>query len=74
MRNITILFYMRLKKWRITVDKKLLPCPFCGRKAFIMQETFEVTVTCIGCGASSGNFFKDDEEAAIDAWNKRSEG
>ena len=56
------------------MDKKLLPCPFCGRKAFIMQETFEVTVTCIGCGASSGNFFKDDEEAAIDAWNKRSEG
>jgi len=51
---------------------ELKPCPFCGRKAVVMQERFDIAVTCIECGARSGNYDSEDEGAAIDAWNKRS--
>lgn len=54
---------------------ELLPCPFCGGKAFVSArlpyfgETFTVAVACEDCNASSKHKIK--EEDAIKAWNTR---
>lgn len=54
---------------------ELLPCPFCGGKAFISTrlpyfgETFTVAVVCEDCNASSKHKIK--EEDVIKAWNTR---
>jgi len=52
--------------------KKLLPCPFCGGKAYIDWEPIpddvgnEQVVKCSGCGVRMGH-------PALTQWNKRVE-
>lgn len=54
---------------------ELLPCPFCGGKAFISArlpyfgETVTVAIVCEDCNASSKHKIK--KEDAIKAWNTR---
>lgn len=54
---------------------ELLPCPFCGGKAFVSAklpyfgETVTMAVVCEDCNASSKH--KRNEEEAIKSWNKR---
>ena len=54
---------------------ELLPCPFCGGKAFVsvrlpyFGETFTFAVVCENCNASSK--YKTREEDAIKEWNTR---
>lgn len=61
------------------MENKLLPCPFCGQiKALICvpsddNATIGWCVICdhteSGCGAAGG--FRETEEEAIEAWNRR---
>lgn len=64
-------------------EYKLKPCPFCGSKNVLLLTEKELkedetkgdymTVVCDlhrgGCGATSG--FRQYEEDAVDAWNRR---
>jgi Lar family restriction alleviation protein len=51
----------------------LLPCPFCGGKAYMTNvyrdHAVEACVECHGCGANSGPFVYMDR--ARKAWNTR---
>ena len=55
---------------------ELKPCPFCKGKAmtyFILTNTLNQNLyyaTCKKCFCKTGYYL--DEQAAIDAWNKRS--
>lgn len=54
-------------------EEELLPCPFCGSKAEVVEthpvSTKSVLVRCQECGAFVTAFSTRDE--AIDAWNRR---
>ena len=57
-------------------DKKyppLMPCPFCGGEAAIMNMGYPHWVYCTDCGAQvHGRVIGDDgEKASIEAWNRR---
>lgn len=66
---------MPQKERRCGVMAELLPCPFCGGKAFVSArlpyfcEPATVAVVCEDCNASSKHKIK--EEDAIKAWNTR---
>ena len=52
---------------------KLLPCPFCGGEARLIEAECGTTihaVECVLCQAKIGWF--DEKERAIEAWNNRS--
>ena len=56
---------------------KLKPCPFCGSKAFLSDNSSCSYVCCGGCGATGQSFkvskkYSSDEKAA-EAWNKRTD-
>jgi hypothetical protein len=64
------------------MDNKLLPCPFCGNKAMIMQLPVGsktqgmYTVGCIEDGFCIGHIGHISmtfvsKQTAADAWNKR---
>lgn len=56
-------------------ETELLPCPFCGGKAFVSAklpyfgEELTLAVVCEECNAASKH--KRTKEEAIDAWNRR---
>ena len=60
----------------MTGEKKLLPCPFCGGKAFMWTTNDTLTVECEHYHVDkhrvmlSGRFGGD----VIDAWNRRASG
>lgn len=54
--------------------EELKPCPFCGRKAWIIDtgnypRTF-YRIVCQSCRTKQGKFY-DTEEESIKAWNRR---
>ena len=63
---------------------KLKPCPFCGGEAAKRAEEINgiraIYVLCKECSASSGVYrtrnprVRDEENPAIKAWNRRTEG
>lgn len=59
-------------------EEKLLPCPFCGGKAQILndQKPFErrrhAFVTCLVCGVETPRIARSRKEA-IAAWNRRAD-
>lgn len=77
---------IRKERTRERLNSELLPCPFCGGKAEIRNETvmeppvhYEVVfVTCLECGASTTRKISDgyyglrcgDNEIAA-LWNRR---
>lgn len=63
----------------MSVNMKVLPCPFCGSKMIdpcVSQGDF-VAAGCLDCGASGPMIRKDEkgvvrhEMCAIKAWNRR---
>lgn len=53
------------------MEKKLKPCPFCGGKGEIREESSYVgsyVVKCSDCGSGTWIMSKND---AIKCWNKR---
>lgn len=52
------------------MNKKLLPCPFCGGDAESLDLFPRVIVTCKICGANTGFCYRLTD--AIDYWNTRS--
>jgi len=60
-------------------DINLLPCPFCGNKATILQgSSINNFVSCYECKASkksdiSMSGFYETPQMAADAWNTRVE-
>jgi len=55
------------------LSQQLLPCPFCGGKAHLFEDTlFQspwVWVECLACAAQTGQ--NATPQAAIEAWNRR---
>ncbi|WP_427112423.1 Lar family restriction alleviation protein [Megasphaera sueciensis] len=54
----------------------LLPCPFCGGKAFIewpgkSTRTLQ-PITLVGCMECTASVLSEDTEKAIKLWNSRS--
>lgn len=78
---------IRKERTRERLNSGLLPCPFCGGKAEIRNETvrdtpsdcYEVVfVTCLGCGASterkiSNGYYEMycSDEEIAEFWNRR---
>ena len=59
------------------MKQKLLKCPFCGHKKIeVYVENYDLDSSviysriCVKCRANGP--WKDTEQQAIDAWNKRS--
>lgn len=62
-------------KSRNAANEQLMPCPFCGERAYIVQHAFftgDVTygVVCDFCKGQGYQFFPTMGEA-VDAWNNR---
>ncbi|MEL4105325.1 Lar family restriction alleviation protein [Oscillospiraceae bacterium WX1] len=55
------------------MDKKLLPCPFCGADAKILNFSgaYRVTDTNYKCPVQFAEKWHATEREAIDAWNSR---
>lgn len=56
------------------MNKKLLPCPFCGGMAVIVQKnfTFEIKRSSVICGqCCCATAWELDETDAIFKWNRR---
>lgn len=64
------------------MDKQLKPCPFCGHKASLLEEQYNINqsvffpefnsrsiVRCNKCRSSVG--FYTTAKKAIEAWNRR---
>jgi Lar family restriction alleviation protein len=59
------------------MNKKMLPCPFCGGEACMHEHVFTgysstFGVVCLDCCAETRQFY-DIKEEAIAAWNRRTE-
>lgn len=62
---------------RLIDDRRLKPCPFCGRKnGLLISSVYDQwSVFCdasgdkVGCGASCG--YHRTKAEAIEAWNRR---
>ena len=57
------------------MPEELKPCPFCGGKAYIGENTVfngMFYACCCDCSASAGDEFNSKEEA-IAAWNTRTQ-
>ena len=58
---------------------ELKPCPFCGGKARIVENdpfgSQRKEFRCYGviCNGCDAHFWKNTEEEAIDAWNRRAD-
>ena len=62
-------------------ELKLLPCPFCGGNAKIIEDYFNqqefpdyIAIKCDVCFSCSHDFLgwqKNAKERAIEAWNRR---
>lgn len=65
-----------MKETLEAANDKLLPCPFCGGKASILQSWDATEVSCDECYASAGKFQRgiDGIKDALAAWNKRARG
>lgn len=53
-------------------ENELLPCPFCGGKAVLIEKwekVFGFFVECSECVTS--NYYSTSKEEAVKAWNKR---
>ena len=52
---------------------KLLPCPFCGSEAKILNYSgaYRVVDTNYRCGVSFSERWYNTEQEAVDAWNER---
>lgn len=52
-------------------SKGLLPCPFCGGKAYLHKATHSSMcfVLCTGCGVTTRSYSTVEKTAA--AWNMR---
>lgn len=53
-------------------ENELLPCPFCGGKAFLnkeWEETFGFFGECSECESST--YYSLSREEAVKAWNRR---
>lgn len=73
----------KLRSCKEKLDKKLLPCPFCGGKAELENTwTAHYWVECKGCGAQMSDMALNrnaddlaDHKASMNdashAWNKR---
>lgn len=56
-------------------NKMLLPCPFCGGKAYVRLHVFHdlplsYGVECYTCGAQGMQFYSTLDKA-IERWNRR---
>lgn len=58
------------KSEKRTIDKDLLPCPFCGSKATLsgMFPQGQYYISCTGCRVS---LWQDRTDKAISNWNTR---
>lgn len=65
-------------KSRKVANEQLMPCPFCGERAYIIRHIFgDVTTATFGvkcgfCYAQSDQYF-DTMGEAVAAWNTRKE-
>ena len=50
---------------------ELLPCPFCGGKAWADQILGDWIVKCLDCYSCTGRYRETDRFRAISAWNRR---
>jgi len=52
------------------INKILLPCPFCGGKAYVRREDLRrIYVTCGTCYIRTSIYVRTP--AMVDAWNRR---
>lgn len=63
------------------IERKLLPCPFCGSEAVIHDSidadakiSYHAYCTNENCIAHTDAICFDSKESAAEAWNKRSNG
>lgn len=49
-------------------DEELLPCPFCGVRAYLIERETYATVECGGCGVEMDGL---DGADAVKAWSTR---
>ena len=54
---------------------KLKPCPFCGGLAWVQHCFYQTAeVVCVNCGAKgTACCGENNEERAIEAWNRRAD-
>jgi len=52
-----------------TTDRELLPCPFCGNPAQVVDDLITFHVECQVCGATGA--ISSYSNGAASAWNRR---
>lgn len=57
-------------------EKELLPCPFCGRKAFMWHTVHELWIECEAYHVDKHRVMMHGQYGGdvIDAWNRRATG
>ena len=63
----------------MTDEVRPLGCPFCGANTtdvFVANYFHKVKVICLKCSAefALANHFRNEKQAVVHAWNKRSYG
>lgn len=53
----------------MTTDRELIPCPFCGNEARIVDALVTFHAECLNCGATGP--VSSYESGAVDCWNRR---